>query len=61
MKKRGIIISLIFIISIIFNLNYSCFAVDNIDTSILSNSFITNLNPEELKQMDLEKILSLKM
>lgn len=46
MKKRGIIISLIFIISIIFNLNYSCFAVDNIDTSILSNSFITNLNPE---------------
>lgn len=48
MKKRGIIISLIFIISIIFNLNYSCFAKDgdNIDTSILSNSFITNLNPE---------------
>ena len=45
MKKCIKIISLIFAISIIFNLNYSCMAND-IDTSITSDNFITSLNPE---------------
>lgn len=60
MKKSIKIISLVFIISVIFNLNYSCFAGDDdndlddndlIDTSILSDSFVSGLNPEGLDGM----------
>ena len=47
MKKCIKIISLIFVISIMTNLNYSCFAND-VDTSIISDNFVSDLNPDGL-------------
>lgn len=48
MNKCIKIICLVFIISLIFNTHYSCFASNKdaeIDTSIMNDSFIKDLNP----------------
>lgn len=51
MSKYIKVISLLFMICLIFNINYSCFASNeeaNIDTSIISENFIKDLNPDEV-------------